>query len=205
VVGDDEEGEVVVYGVAAIVVIQTINKRQTEQKFFRGHDDDITCISIEPTNSSVCRGASGQLGGGKGACIMVWTVGTQRLLYRCGLGFFERQVQAVQFCGSSDGNGGHCKYLIGIGGDNSQTIGIFDLKAVSALDPTNNVKSFEPTSPLLIASCGMAPGVPPTVASVCWRPGDANDGGGCFVTLSVGKNLKFWQLVKGENSSSAWR
>lgn len=150
------------------------------------------CEAVKTKKLIIKNSRSGQLGGGEGCCALVWSVSTQRLLYRCGLGFFERQVQAVSFAGCNE-EGGSSKYLIAIGGDNSQTIGIFDLKGSGG--GGNDVNLGEVASPVLMGSVGMAPGVPPSVATISWRPskkrGSSDDNK--FVTMSEGKNLKYWR------------
>ena len=55
----------VIYPVAAVVVVY--NKAAHSQAFFRGHDDDITCLALAPDRRVA---ASGQLG--KDPCVLVW-------------------------------------------------------------------------------------------------------------------------------------
>jgi microtubule-associated protein-like 6 len=55
----------VLYPVAAVVVVY--DKERHSQTFFRGHDDDITCLAVAPDRRVV---ASGQLG--KDPCVLVW-------------------------------------------------------------------------------------------------------------------------------------
>lgn len=108
------------------------------QSIFEEHDDDVTCVSVEKhrEGGAIRRAASGQMGGGDGTCVNVWSVNSQKLLYKCGVDFFERQVQAVAFGG--EGGKGGAKWLVAVGGDNNQTMGVFDLKAASQLAHEND-------------------------------------------------------------------
>ena len=207
----------VAYAVAAVVVVQALGD-SASQTHFALHDDDVTCLTVEK-GGAVRRAASGQVQstGGESCCVYVWTLQskvsdgrrtgekitqacmdqltqplfTQKLLYKCGLGFFQRQVQAVSFGGERE-KGGQSKYLVAVGGDNNQTMGVFDLKAAAVLlaerEDDNTINA-----PIL-AFFGMdkLPGALPTVYSLQWV-----GNGGNFVSLSQGKSLKFWEMVEG--------
>jgi hypothetical protein len=81
----------VVYAVAALVVVQSLGAGGGAQAHFCAHDDDVTCLALE-AGGNARRAASGQMGrmakGGKdgggenGACALVWSVGSRKLLYR---------------------------------------------------------------------------------------------------------------------------
>jgi len=48
----------------------------------------------------------------------------------------------------------------------------------------------------------MAPGVPPQVVNISWRPGSVSSGvDGVFTTLSSGKTLKFWNFFQAKKGS----
>ena len=166
------------------------------QTFFRGHDDDVTCLALERAPGAVRRAASGQMGretkagmAENGACALVWSVSSKKLLFSCGQGFFERQVQAVEFSPNR-------RYLIAVGGDNNQTLGVFDLKA-AAHERQSGGDDAEVRAPLLChASMDKLPGALPTVFGLAWRhvEGDSVQ----FVSLSEGKSLKWWGAEKNE-------
>ena len=67
------------YAVAALVVVQSIESGN--QMVFDGHDDDVTCLTVEK-GGAVRRAASGQMGGGEGVCVNVWSVASQKVRRR---------------------------------------------------------------------------------------------------------------------------
>ena len=109
------EGKVV-FTAAAVAVVQHVESGA--QRFYNNHTDDITCISIHYAGKLV---VTGQLG--KPCYCLVWSLETFETLFRIGDGYFERMVQAAAISPNE-------RYLCGVGGDNSQSVGIFDLKAI---------------------------------------------------------------------------
>ncbi len=175
-----------VYALAALVMVDG-------DGWYEGHDDDVTCIAAE-RGGAVRRVASGQMGGGEvGPCVLVWAVGSKKTICRCGEGILERQVQGVAFGGEKDKGGGGSSYVIAVGGDNSQTIGVFDLKAAIAMQRDTDDLVDAPC----LATVGMdkLPGALPTVYGLLWHSGDT------FITLGQGKSLKWWSLGLGGGDS----
>ena len=88
--------------------------------------------------------------------------------------------------------GGQAKYLVAVGGDNNQTMGVFDLKAASVMLAER--EDDHTISAPILAFFGMdkLPGALPTVFALQWV-----GNGGNFVSLSQGKSLKFWEMVEG--------
>jgi WD40 repeat protein len=199
-----EDGvDYVVYSVAALVVVQSLGAKST-QAHFHGHDDDVTCLAVEK-GGTVRRAASGQMGkagkagkGENGACAMVWSVSSRKLLYKCGAGFFERQVQAVAFGGEKEAGGG-ARYLIAVGGDNNQTLAVFDLKA-AALARQNKDSGDDVNAPMLChGSMDKLPGALPTAFGLGWM--NTGSDSIAFVSLSQGKSLKWWGADKAEGGT----
>ncbi|GMI01529.1 hypothetical protein TrVE_jg12112 [Triparma verrucosa] len=191
-ISPSEEGEegMVAYAVAALIVVQNIEGGR--QMIFDRHDDDVTCLTVEK-GGAVRRAASGQMGGGEGVCVNVWSVASQKLLYKCGVDFLQRQVQAVAFGGETE-KGGGSKFLVAVGGDNNQTMGVFDLKAAAQLAADND--SDETVSAPLLGFCSMdkLPGALPTVYGLGWMN---NSEPKRFVSLAQGKSLKWWDMIEG--------
>ena len=98
--------------------------------------------------------------------------------------FFERQVQAVSF-GGEKSTGGQAKYLVAVGGDNNQTMGVFDLKAAAALLAEREDDEIINAPILAFISMDKLPGALPTVYSLQW----IGQGMG-FASLSQGRSLK---------------
>ena len=106
----------VVFTAAAVAVVQSVETGA--QLFYNHHCDDITCLTVHYAGRIA---ATGQMG--KPCYALVWDIDTQETLYRIGDGFFERMVEALAISPNE-------KYLVGVGGDNNQSFGVWDLKAV---------------------------------------------------------------------------
>jgi len=159
-----------VFSVAAVAVIQHVESGA--QRFYNNHTDDITCIGIHYAGK-IC--VTGQMG--KPCYALVWSLETFETLFRIGDGYFERMVQAAAISPNE-------RYLVGVGGDNNQSVGIFDLKAVD--DVTGEL------CPVLVAESQFGPGVPPIVTFLEWKPGLP---GVTFVGIAgKSKLLKFWDF-----------
>ena len=115
---------------------------------------------------------------------------------RCGRGFFERQVQAVSFGGEKPSGGG-ARFLLAVGGDNNQTLGVFDLGAAAAERRGSEAGDGALVDAPLLCQAGMdkLPGALPTVFGLAWR---SAGGEVAFASLSQGKSLKWWEADKAE-------
>ena len=158
----------VVFTAAAVAVIQQVESGA--QVFYNNHTDDITCLTVHYGGKIA---ATGQMG--KPCYALVWNIDTLETMYRIGDGYFERMVEALAISPNE-------RYLVGVGGDNNQTLGIFDLKAVDeAGDPC----------PVLVAETQFTPGVPPMLTFLEWKPGMP---GVTFAGVAKGKLLRFFDF-----------
>ena len=97
--GASDGGALIIYTIAALgIVLDPRNK--SKQTFFRGHDDDITCLSVfEPDGRAArsgvtrMRAATGQMGHTPYFCI--WDVANCEELYRLGENIFERSAACL--------------------------------------------------------------------------------------------------------------
>jgi WD40 repeat protein len=145
------------------------------QRFFQHHDNDIRCISVDPSGTLI---ATGQQSGGRGdeACVLIWDVETCQRVGEVGRvtaatddakrepkatkanlfavssnagpssAFYERAVSCV--CFSSDS-----RRIVAVGEDNKHTVGVWDWRTGA-----------------LLAVCPSQNGTPPQVYDVLWRP-----------------------------------
>jgi microtubule-associated protein-like 6 len=81
----------VLYTVAALVVVY--DKPSHTQRFFQGHDDDVTCLALAPDKRVA---ASGQLG--KDPVVLVWDSLTLATLQRLQHGWVAALVFACRCC-----------------------------------------------------------------------------------------------------------
>ena len=89
------------------------------------------------------------------------------MLYKCGVDFLQRQVQAVAFGGEAE-KGVGAKFLVAVGGDNNQTMGVFDLKAAVQLAADNDTDDIVSAPLLCFCSMDKLPGALPTVFGLGW-------------------------------------
>ena len=143
---------------AALAIVYDYNSKKV-QRFFRGHTDDITCLTIfEPesrakkNNVNNPRAASGQTGLNPFFCI--WRIDTCEELYRLGAGVFERAVCGVGF--SYDG-----KHVAAIGMDDNHQIGVWNL--VGGKD-----KDTDEIVPNLLCKEDTQTGTPPMLTELVW-------------------------------------
>jgi len=87
------------------------------QSFFTGHNEDILCLAIHPSQPIAATGQLDPKGRGK-PYTCIWNYNDMKELHRID-GFHDRGVCAAAF--SPDG-----KFLATVGNDDSHTVGIFD-------------------------------------------------------------------------------
>lgn len=111
------------------------------QRFFLGHDDDVTSLAIHPDRTLV---ATGQLGANPYVCI--WNTATMEQVVRLSLGEGARSITALAF--SPDGG-----TLATVTTDNAHTITLWDWRRGSEVSVGKT-----------------AQGTPPTTYGVVWSP-----------------------------------
>ncbi|GMH79548.1 hypothetical protein TrLO_g6248 [Triparma laevis f. longispina] len=158
----------VIFTAAAVAVVQDVESGA--QRFYNNHCDDITVLTVHYAGRIA---ATGQMG--KPCYALVWDVDTCETMYRIGDGYFERMVEALAISPN-------CRYLVGVGGDNNQSMAVFDLKAVD--------EQGEPC-PAMICEDQFTPGVPPMLTFLEWKPGTS---GVTFVGIAKGKLLRFFDF-----------
>jgi len=95
------------------------NPRKHEQRFFLGHDDDITCIDLDPSQTHVATGCMG-----KSPVIHVWNIQTMEIIASTPVGYYDRQICAVAFS-ARDPN-----IFLGIGSDNHHMMAVWDSRSL---------------------------------------------------------------------------
>lgn len=149
------------YASAGVGIIYDPSKH--EQFFYLGHDDDITCITVD-ASLTLC--ATGQMG--KAPCVHVWQVDTRKCLYIIGKGMLERAICAIGF--SHDAS-----YIAAIGSDNHHLLTVWDISRGPKLKPT------------LVGTSACQNGKPPQISSLFFSPFDKDQ----FVTCGK-KHIRFW-------------
>ena len=141
----------IVYFAACLNIILGVNEeggKNMEQKFVRGHDDDVTTLTIHPNKKIF---ATGQVG--KEPKIKVWDSENGKVLQTIS-GFHKRGISRLAF--SDDGT-----TLISIGNDNDHSIALYDwsnnkLKASSKGDKAKVLDViFAPGSTTEFVTCGI--------------------------------------------------
>jgi len=155
--GASDGGPLLVFTLAALAVVY--DYRAEGQTFFRGHDDDITCLSVfEPDARAHVNGvrqmraATGQMGHTPYVCI--WEVHNVTELYRLGLNIFERSVCGVSF--SYDG-----KHVAAIGMDDNHQICVWNLVGGKDRDTDKII-------PKLLVREDTQTGTPPMLSNIVW-------------------------------------
>lgn len=105
-------GGELVYYTAGVGIVQ--HPKSLQQRFFFGHDDDISALALHPDGVTV---ATGQVG--RDPLVCVWDSRTMQLRQRMPL-FHEVSVVALAF--TPDG-----MRLLSVGGDSNHTFGLFEL------------------------------------------------------------------------------
>ena len=160
------------------------------QQFFKGHDDDISCLAIHPDRQLV---ASGQVAGigetGNCPYVCVWDTRAA--------GQTLKQVQRIDFPGDGElsyrmiaavGFSACGARLAVVTGDNKHTIFIFEWR----------------TKRCVFQGVGQN-GTPPQVFGVVWNPflREGKAAVKMFVTRGV-KHLKFWSLAVARNGTEVY-
>lgn len=133
----------VIYGASSLGVVHDLSTNT--QIFFDGHDDELTCISIDPTCTYVL---TGQLG--KNPSLYLWEAKTALMVKQVGEGFFSRAVCAA--CFSYD-----TRYVCAISCDDRHLMGIWDIHSGN-----------------LVVESAAGNGIPPQVRSLSWAPEPQN-------------------------------
>ncbi|XP_046579491.1 echinoderm microtubule-associated protein-like CG42247 [Haliotis rubra] len=88
-----------VYYVAAVVVIYDWHNHS--QRFYTGHNEDITCLTVHPHQNRVATGQMQGRGSGNGAHIRIWDVDTLSTITLIGLGVFQNGITSISFTNST--------------------------------------------------------------------------------------------------------
>ena len=183
-----KDGRVVYYAAGLGVVY---DRGTHTQQFFKGHDDDVSCLSMHPNRRLVATGQVAGLGE-TGNCpyVCVWDVGSP--------GEAPQLVQRIDFDGDGEisyrmiaalGFSACGQRLAVVAGDNKHSLFVFDWQSKRCL----------------FQGVGQN-GTPPRIFGVHWNP-YLRDGTGSeapahkmFVTRGV-KHLKFWHQSAGEDGT----
>ncbi|XP_071110102.1 echinoderm microtubule-associated protein-like CG42247 isoform X1 [Haliotis cracherodii] len=84
-----------VYYVAAVVVI--FDWHNHTQRFYTGHNEDITCLTIHPQQNRVATGQLQGRGSDHGAHIRIWDVDSLSTIALIGLGVFQNGITSISF------------------------------------------------------------------------------------------------------------
>lgn len=171
-----EDGKIV-YCIAGTAVVSTPASKT--QKFFVGHNEDILCLAVHPSQPIV---ATGQLDPkGKGTpYICIWNESNCELVRK--ITFHDRGVCALAF--SPDG-----RYLVSIGNDDSHTLAIWNWEEEKAKKGKNE--------PIVDQMCSKAPVYGITFNKIS-HDSDESKGRYEFVTTGE-KMLKVWTASALDN------
>lgn len=150
------------YATAGVGVIYDPAKH--EQRFYLGHDDDITCITVDPT-LTLC--ATGQMG--KIPTVHVWKVDSLETVCVLGKSVLERSVCAIAFSHDS-------KWLAAVGCDNHHQLAIWDISRGARVNPA------------LVATAACQNGKPPQISFLMFNPENREE----FITCGK-KHTRFWR------------
>eukprot|EP00946_MAST-07B_sp_MAST-7B-sp1_P003868 g3868.t1 len=160
-------GEIIYHKAAVVVVHDPV--RDT-QRHFTYHDDDITCLAVDPSGTVA---ASGQMGRNPRIC--VWDLATFEVLAVVGGmkhgktggghgkddGFFERSVCAVEFCSADAG------FIMGVGDDDHHSLGVWkwrlSARELEGLQMHGLMSTGEPSPGKLIGEAATMNGEPPQI------------------------------------------
>ena len=152
----------VAYATAGVGVIYDPAKH--EQRFYMGHDDDITCIAVDST-LTLC--ATGQMG--KFPTVHVWKIDSRQPVCVLGNDILERSVCALTFSQDS-------KWIAAVGCDNHHQLAIWDISRGAKVKPA------------LVATAACQNGKPPQISFLMFNPENKEE----FITGGK-KHLRFWK------------
>jgi len=173
------DGELV-YATAGLGVVY--NPRNHEQRFFREHVDDITCVAIDPTGRFAATGcvATHKSGRKSEPVVYVWDLKTMKVAGKTAANFYERSIACVSFLSSNP------RIIIAIGADNHHMMGIWDW-----------------TTGKLLAESPTQNGAPLQVTKIVVD--DENTSDDCEYFVSCGfKHTRFWAIDK-ESGVIKWK
>lgn len=171
----DGSGPILLYASAAVAVLHDLSTHS--QRYFRGHTDDITCLSLSPCGQWAATGCVSSPSTPPVA--RVWpTAATSSSAITAagraiGQGFFRSAVTALCFSGDSS-------LLCGISGEERHRMGIWLL-----------------SSGELLAETSAAAGVPPQVRCLLWAPSEQTlpCSAPCQLLCTAGeRHLRLWSL-----------
>ena len=178
-------GVVWVYACGAMGVVFDANAWR--QRFFRGHDDEITSLT---THSAGRWAATGQRSG-RAPCACIWEIATGKEVARLRHEPGERAVVAIAFGpGTGDPHapgGGGAARIVTVASDSRHTVRVWDW---------GGGHPGRPTPCVLTVAVGFA-GTPPQVFGATWAP-DADR----FATFGV-KHVKLWTAAEDDKLSSS--
>jgi WD40 repeat protein len=154
------------YWTAAVGIVY--HPDSNSQQHFKGHDNDITAMAVDPRGTCA---VTGQAGTNPYCC--VWDLGTCDELARFGEGDYSLQIAALCFSRDS-------RYIVVVGADNHHKLGVWEWQSRDGM-------------PDLIAEMASHNGTPPQVFGVAWSPAPEKDGSEAFVTVGI-SHLKFWKF-----------
>ncbi|GBG31008.1 Eukaryotic translation initiation factor 3 subunit K [Hondaea fermentalgiana] len=156
------DGELV-YAAAGLGIVY--DPRKHEQRFFRGHTDDVTCIAVDPSQKYAATGCMG-----KNPQVHVWDLATMQIVGSTPAGFYERRITALAFSQRRP------DVLIAIGGDNHHMLGIWEW-----------------TTGRILAQAPAQNGTPPQITAIVVDDETRSGSEERFVTCGF-KHTKFWSL-----------
>eukprot|EP00949_MAST-11_sp_MAST-11-sp1_P004136 g4136.t1 len=178
-----------VFPIAATVVVQESQLSDDVQRFFIAHDDDITCLAVDPSGSIA---ASGQMG--KNPRVIVWNIASFEVCAVIGQGFFERSVCAVGFAAENS------SYIVGIGCDDHHALGVWKWKLSKSeqegLELHGKATPGQPTPGRLIGESASQNGTPPQIHQLILPPRNrarSKSSTLSFATCGI-SHLKLWSV-----------
>ncbi|XP_067659411.1 echinoderm microtubule-associated protein-like CG42247 [Haliotis asinina] len=87
-----------VYYVASVVVIYDWHNHS--QRFYTGHTEDITCLTVHPHQNRVATGQLHGRGPDNGAHIRIWDIDNLSTISLIGLGVFQNGITSISFTNS---------------------------------------------------------------------------------------------------------
>ena len=167
----------------------------TSQRYFRGHDDNVTCVTLNATGTL---GVSGQVGARP--VVLVWDVVTLEQTHAFGRGFYQAGI-AVLFFSPDDA------LVAAVGSDVNHTLGVWRLETRGEGVAVGALRLGEKTAETLDRAA---------VYGGCWmaRKGFALNRGvplgdesekveDTFVTVGYGKHVRFWELQQPDEARVA--